>query len=496
MRPVQGPRHPVAAAADAEPVRLRGRAVPRSGRGRRTSSGRAAASRTATRPPSEWPTTTSPAPGSPPRGSSSRRATAAAYSTDPHGSGGAGVAPKPGRSGARVGSGAAVGAGGGPEGGGEVGVGPAPPVQRHHGRGTLAPGLAVQRPTGERPQHLGEATSEVPRLRPIPRRRLHPADTVASVPSSPPVVGRCTPRLCGVSPSPNSRPSCLSDPPLCVLAAAGSGKTTVLARRVARRILDGSARAEHTLVVTFTRKASRELRDRLERLGVPGAVSAGTFHAARLRPAPPPLGRPGRAPSRRDRRSRPAGAGRARRRGPDQAGAGRRRARRDPLGPGEHGPPRRTTPAAAGQAGRDAVLGRSHLDLAEVYAAYIAEKSRRNVLDLDDLVTRCASVLEEDPAAAAAQTWRIRHVFVDEFQDVNPAQWRLLKAWLGDRARPLRRRRPPSGHLRLERGRPHPARSTSRAPARHHRAATRRQPPVHAPGHRSGPGRAREPTPA
>ena len=70
--------------------------------------------------------------------------------------------------------------------------------------------------------------------------------------------------------------------PLCVLAAAGSGKTTVLARRVARRILDGSARAEHTLVVTFTRKASRELRGRLARLGVPGLVSAGTFHALAL----------------------------------------------------------------------------------------------------------------------------------------------------------------------------------------------------------------------
>src|ERR1700733_1511247 len=68
--------------------------------------------------------------------------------------------------------------------------------------------------------------------------------------------------------------------PLCVLAGAGSGKTTVLTRRVARRIFDGSAEAGHSLVVTFTRKASRELRDRLWRLEVPGPVFAGTFHAA------------------------------------------------------------------------------------------------------------------------------------------------------------------------------------------------------------------------
>ncbi len=73
------------------------------------------------------------------------------------------------------------------------------------------------------------------------------------------------------------------DAPLCVLAAAGSGKTTVLARRVARRVLDGSARAEHTLVVTFTRKASRELRDRLD-----GSVSPARSRPGRSTPWPSP----------------------------------------------------------------------------------------------------------------------------------------------------------------------------------------------------------------
>ena len=71
--------------------------------------------------------------------------------------------------------------------------------------------------------------------------------------------------------------------PLAVLAGAGSGKTTVLTRRVARRMLDGSADADHTLVLTFTRKAARELRSRLWRLEAPGPVWAGTFHAAAYR---------------------------------------------------------------------------------------------------------------------------------------------------------------------------------------------------------------------
>ncbi len=227
------------------------------------------------------------------------------------------MAPKPGRSGARVDSWPAPGPEPGPRRGGEVGVGPAPAVERQHGRGPLTPGLAEERPTGERLQHLGEATPEVPGLGPSPAAVTPPR--YGRLGAQPPPRVADSPSCCGVSPTAQQQAVMARTPPLCVLAAAGSGKTTVLTRRVARRILDGSARADHTLVVTFTRKASRELRDRLGRLGVPGGVSAGTFHAARLRPTPPPLGGPGRAPSRRHRRSRPSGAGGARRPGSDQA---------------------------------------------------------------------------------------------------------------------------------------------------------------------------------
>lgn len=83
-------------------------------------------------------------------------------------------------------------------------------------------------------------------------------------------------------------------PALCVLAGAGSGKTRVLTLRVARRILDGSAEADHSLVATFTRKAAVELRGRLRGYGVavaapstsgaaPGpGVRAGTLHQLAL----------------------------------------------------------------------------------------------------------------------------------------------------------------------------------------------------------------------
>ena len=64
-----------------------------------------------------------------------------------------------------------------------------------------------------------------------------------------------------------------------VVAGAGSGKTRVLTRRVAYRVVNGTAEEQHTLVLTFTREAAGELRRRLPQLGVAGRVTAGTFHA-------------------------------------------------------------------------------------------------------------------------------------------------------------------------------------------------------------------------
>ncbi|MHB8504304.1 MAG: UvrD-helicase domain-containing protein, partial [Acidimicrobiales bacterium] len=67
--------------------------------------------------------------------------------------------------------------------------------------------------------------------------------------------------------------------PLCVLAAAGAGKTRVLTRRIAYRSLTGTADPGHVLALTFTRKAAGELSGRLAALGLRDQVAAGTFHA-------------------------------------------------------------------------------------------------------------------------------------------------------------------------------------------------------------------------
>ncbi len=70
-------------------------------------------------------------------------------------------------------------------------------------------------------------------------------------------------------------------------------------------------------------------------------------------------------------------------------------------------------------------------EIATIYTAYEREKRKKGLLDFDDLIAACTDALETDPAFAATQRWRFRHLFVDEFQDVTRAQLGLLRAWLG-----------------------------------------------------------------
>jgi DNA helicase-2/ATP-dependent DNA helicase PcrA len=214
------------------------------------------------------------------------------------------------------------------------------------------------------------------------------------------------------------------EPLLCVVAGAGAGKTRVLTLRVARRVRDGGIEADRTLVTTFSRKAAEELRTRLWSLGVAG-VKAGTFHRTALsllreqrelrgRPAPQLL------PDRRrllaevttgdPRRTRALdgeiGWAKARLVTPERyQGEARRHRRRSGVNPDQ---------------------------VADVYARYETERRRRRLLDFDDLIVACADALSGDSEFANSIRWRTRHLFVDEMQDVNPAQFRLLTAMLAD----------------------------------------------------------------
>lgn len=224
--------------------------------------------------------------------------------------------------------------------------------------------------------------------------------------------------------------------PLAILAPAGSGKTRVLTRRIAFRVREERSEARHVLAVTFTRRAAGELVDRLEALGVDGALTAGTFHALALaqlrRRAADQRTEPPRVLDRKARILAPLL--RARGTGPAShtalglaAGAV---AAEIEWAKARMIPPDRFAAAAAAAERR---LPRSSAELADLYAAYEAEKRRKRWLDFDDLLAGCADAIETDGTFAAAQRWRFRDLFVDEFQDATPLQMRLLRAWLGGR---------------------------------------------------------------
>ncbi len=219
--------------------------------------------------------------------------------------------------------------------------------------------------------------------------------------------------------------------PLVVLAPAGSGKTRVLTRRIAHRVATGESDPRHVLALTFTRKAAGELTQRLGKLGLRGDATAGTFHAVAWGVI--------RARSSDQRREPPTLLDRK----------GRLLAEVAPKVPGreprllvadlateiEWAKARMITPDTYA----DAVVAASRKPgvraevVAEAYAAYETRKRRSNLVDFDDLLALCARAIEDDATFAATQRWRFRHLYVDELQDVNPLQFRLLEAWRGDR---------------------------------------------------------------
>ena len=217
--------------------------------------------------------------------------------------------------------------------------------------------------------------------------------------------------------------------PLAILAGAGSGKTRVLTRRIAWLSAEGTIDPRHVLAVTFTRKAAGELADRLGSLGVRRVVTSGTFHGLALAQLRRRWRDRGEAvPALLERKSRilaPLLGG-----GP---AVGAEAA--EVAGEIEWAKARLVTPegyeAAVTAAGR--TTPRPAPEIASLYDRYETEKSRRGVVDFDDLLWRLADALETDAEFAAVIRWRHRHLFVDEFQDVNPAQFRLIRLWLGDR---------------------------------------------------------------
>ena len=213
--------------------------------------------------------------------------------------------------------------------------------------------------------------------------------------------------------------------PVCILAGAGSGKTTTITRRIAWQVASGAVRSDQILAVTFTDKAAAEMRTRLERLGVAG-VEARTFHSAALSQLRRARGdAPGRILSTKalllrqigntlppPYRFRPAGDlatevewAKNRRLTPQTYRSGL----------GTHEPP---IPADL---------------MATVFREYERRKQASGLIDFEDLLELAVRMYEEDEWAVAALRERYAAFTVDEYQDVNLLQQSLLELWLGPR---------------------------------------------------------------
>jgi DNA helicase-2/ATP-dependent DNA helicase PcrA len=218
--------------------------------------------------------------------------------------------------------------------------------------------------------------------------------------------------------------------PLVILAGAGSGKTRVLTRRIAWQSRHAHVQPEHVLAVTFTRKAAGELSSRLVQLGVRRQVAAGTFHSIALAQLRQRCADRDQAMPRLLDRKVPLLA-------PMLPGKGRERGllASEIASEIEWAKARLVRPEGYVKAAAAArrTPPKPPAQVANWYERYELEKRRRRMVDFDDLLWWCADALENDARFQATQRWRFRHLFVDEFQDANEAQLRLVRAWLGDR---------------------------------------------------------------
>src|SRR2546425_971338 len=212
--------------------------------------------------------------------------------------------------------------------------------------------------------------------------------------------------------------------PLLVLAGAGSGKTRVLTARIAHLIKERGVRPDRIFAVTFTNKAAGEMRARVAALlgADPRGLWIGTFHAlsARLLRREAPLLGFGSNFTIYDQ--------------DDSEALVKRLLEQRNLSPTAH-PPRAVHALISAAKNRmlepeefaAAAEGALARAAAEVYAALGPALKQANAMDFDDLLLFPLELFRAHPERLAYWQRRFEHVLVDEFQDTNAAQYRLVK---------------------------------------------------------------------
>ena len=220
------------------------------------------------------------------------------------------------------------------------------------------------------------------------------------------------------------------DGPLLVLAGAGSGKTRVITHKIAYLIRQCGYKPQHIAAVTFTNKAAREVKSRVTEL-LAGQKTRGlavsTFHTLGLNIL------------RREHRLAGLRPGFSVFDEQDTAELLRDIAQQQQVTDGEvdqmswqveqwkHA---LISPPAATSQAPDARQGRA----AAVYDAYERGLRSYNAVDFDDLIALPVRLFQERPDVLERWQSRIRYLLVDEYQDTNVSQYRLVKLLTGVRA--------------------------------------------------------------
>ncbi|NNN12300.1 MAG: ATP-dependent DNA helicase UvrD2 [Acidimicrobiaceae bacterium] len=236
---------------------------------------------------------------------------------------------------------------------------------------------------------------------------------------------------------------------LCIIAGAGSGKTKVLSERIAYRIRSNLVPAPRVLAITFTRSAARELQRRIAGSSGGETVECFTFHAFALsllkrdsidnaKPLPKLV------------ESKAAHLKRA----ISKLSESKRTAPIDneslyevlrliewamakDLSPEDYLRSQEAMEHATkafSSLNQKARQNLDHAQLAAIYDAYLLHKRRARIMDLDDLIPMATGLLETDSKSREVFQWLYREIYVDEFQDINPAQMKLLKQLVGPKS--------------------------------------------------------------
>jgi len=259
---------------------------------------------------------------------------------------------------------------------------------------------------------------EVPRQDVRPRAEISPAAPAVDAVTAAGAAGAAAPGqpaapawdgspLGGLDPRQRAAASLVAGP-LLIIAGPGTGKTRTLTHRIAHLVVEHGAAPERCLAITFTRRACGEIEERLRTLvpALAARIPVTTFHGLGLT-----VVREQHAALGLDRDVGVADEAERLALLRELTGASEREARRQLE---ELSRLRRSGAATAGGVG----------ELVERYGKALHE---RNLVDFDDLLALPVALLGDDPALAASYRDRFRWISVDEYQDVDELQYRLLR---------------------------------------------------------------------